>query len=376
MNNNDFYRHARSDAVKWIISFSLIFVLLVSMIGTWVILLQKDAPMSETEQALVTDGEGNVMNADTVYPMPSFIKISALSLTENANAAAPSNAVAELQIKATVTPENATNQDVDYTVAWGEAPEHGSDPVTDYLTVTQETDGSKIATVTCKKAFGNDTIIITVTTRDGGFTATCTVSYEGFPNRIKFIHDGTEYSSTDEINVTAETSADIELKLMGELGEAGDKYGDFEIIEVSMQGRFNAKRQAIVNGSVSYQEIIVIDLADPKFYTYDIATKEDDELVTIDVSEFITCSISGSTLRVNAVKSETGYKYPSVYPRTGTYVRYDSPYYDPRGGGVPDDCRCSIYLRDKVSGVEALIYIDISATAVNGVTLSQSTMEF
>ena len=36
MNNNDFYKHARSDAVKWIISFSLIFVLLASMIGTWV----------------------------------------------------------------------------------------------------------------------------------------------------------------------------------------------------------------------------------------------------------------------------------------------------------------------------------------------------
>ena len=78
MSNNDFYKHARFDAVKWIISFSLIIVLLASMIGTWVVLLQKETPMSESEQAFVTDGEGNPMTADMVYPMPSLMRISAM----------------------------------------------------------------------------------------------------------------------------------------------------------------------------------------------------------------------------------------------------------------------------------------------------------
>lgn len=375
MNNNDFYKHARSDAVKWIISFSLIFVLLASMIGTWVVLLQKEAPMSESEQAFVTDGEGNPMTADMVYPMPSLMRISAMPLAE-VNAAALATPTVKVQIEARVTPENATNQDVDYSVAWGEGAQRSAEPVTDYLMVTQDTDGSKTATVTCKKAFGNDTIIITVTTRDGGFTATCTVVYEGVPNRIEFFHDGKDYFSTAEIDVMAGTSDTIELRLMGELGEAGDKYGDFEIVSVTMQGRFNVKRQAIINGSVSYQETVMINLEDPKFYTYDIATMEDDQLVTIDVSEFISCSISGNILHVNALKSETAYKYPAQYPRTGTYVRYDSPYYDPRGGGNPDDCRFAVYIRDKVSGVEGMIYIDIAATAVNGVSLSQNVMEF
>lgn len=375
MSNNDFYKHARSDAVKWIISFSLIFVLLISMVGAWVVLLQKETPLSESEQAFVTDGKGNPMTADMVYPMPSLMRISAMPLAE-VNAAALATPTVEVQIEATVTPENATNQDVDYSVAWGEGAQRSAEPVTDYLTVTQDTDGSKTATVTCKKAFGNDTIIITVTTRDGGFTATCTVVYEGVPNRIEFLHDGKEYISTSEIDVMAGTNDTIELRLMGELGEAGDKYGNFEIESVTMQGRFNVMRQAIVNGSVSYQEIVMINLEDPKFYTYDIATMEDDQLITIDVSEFISCSISGNILHVNALKSETAYKYPAQYPRTGTYVRYDSPYYDPRGGGNPDDCRFAVYIRDKASGVEGMIYIDIAATAVNGVSLSQNVMEF
>ena len=375
MSNNEFYNHARSDAVKWIISFSLIFVLLASMIGTWVVLLQKETPLSESEHAFVTDGEGNPMTADMVYPMPSLMRISAMPLAE-VNAAAQATATVEVQIEATVTPENATNQDVDYSVAWGEGAQRSAELVTDYLTVTQDTDGSKTATVTCKKAFGNDTIIITVTTRDGGFTATCTVVYEGVPNRIEFLHDGKDYFSTAEIDVMAGTNDTIELRLMGELGEAGDKYGDFEIESITMQGRFNVKRQAIINGSVSYQETVMINLEDPKFYTYDIATMEDDQLVTIDVSEFISCSISGNILYVNALKSETAYKYPAQYPRTGTYVRYDSPYYDPRGGGNPDDCRFAVCVRDKVSGVEGMIYIDIAATAVNGVSLSQNVMEF
>lgn len=375
MSNNDFCKHARSDAVKWIISFSLIFVLLISMVGAWVVLLQKETPLSESEHAFVTDGGGNPMTADMVYPMPSLMRISAMPLAE-VNAAALATPTVEVQIEATVTPENATNQDVDYSVAWGEGAQRSAEPVTDYLTVTQDTDGSKTATVTCKKAFGNDTIIITVTTRDGGFTATCTVVYEGVPNRIEFLHDGKEYISTSEIDVMAGTSDTIELRLMGELGEAGDKYGNFEIESITMQGRFNVKRQAIVNGSVSYQEIVMINLEDPKFYTYDIATMEDDQLITIDVSEFISCSISGNILHINALKSETAYKYPAQYPRTGTYVRYDSPYYDPRGGVNPDDCRFAVYIRDKVSGVEGMIYIDIAATAVNGVSLSQNVMEF
>ena len=60
MSNNELYEHKRSDTVKWVISFFLILVLLIGMVGTWVVLLREDeTPPAEeelTEQAAVMDG--------------------------------------------------------------------------------------------------------------------------------------------------------------------------------------------------------------------------------------------------------------------------------------------------------------------------------
>ena len=103
---------------------------------------------------------------------------------------------------------------------------------------------------------------------------------------------------------------------------------------------------------------------------------EDGNKVTFDASQFIACSIEGDTLKVRAIRSETGFSYPTTPPRTGTRVTYESPYYDPRGGGAPSDCRMCVLAGDPVSGVQGLLYIDIEGTAVSGVSLSQTEMEF
>lgn len=89
-------------------------------------------------------------------------------------------------LTATVMPEDAPDKSVDWSIAWNEAPTYGSNPVTDYVTVTPQSDGSNVATVTCLKPFALDTIIITCTTRVGGFTATAQVSYAGFPTELGF----------------------------------------------------------------------------------------------------------------------------------------------------------------------------------------------
>ena len=75
-----------------------------------------------------------------------------------------------MRIEAYVVPENANNREVDFSVAWGEGAQRSAEPVTDYVTVTPESDGSRVATVACIKGFGDDIILITVTTRDGGTT--------------------------------------------------------------------------------------------------------------------------------------------------------------------------------------------------------------
>lgn len=192
MSNNELYEHKRSDTVKWVISFFLILVLLVGMVGTWVFLLREDegktppAEEEQTEQAAVMDGEGNAMDADMVYPMSAKMSFNAQTFAQfgEPNAVTSEQSV-DVRIQAYVTPDDAVNKEVDFSVAWGSAPTHGGEPVTNYLTVTPDSDGSTMATVSCKKAFGDDTIIITVTTREGGYTATCTVTFTGIASGIE-----------------------------------------------------------------------------------------------------------------------------------------------------------------------------------------------
>ena len=379
--SNELYEHKRSDTIKWVLTllaFILVGVMLAGIILGW---FEKSSSAEEQEQAAVIDGEGNAMDAGTLYRMPEKMTFTAagsgIPLAQFGDPeGTTSTARAEVRIEAYVVPENANNREVDFSVAWGEGAQRSAEPVTDYVTVTPESDGSRVATVACIKGFGDDIILITVTTRDGGFQATCTVTFEGAPSSLKFMYNDTEYSSSSEITVQANAEYSVKLKLVGEFGEVGEKFGDFEVVSVAMQGKFNAKREGVNNAAVLYEDTIVIDLEDPCYYAYDIATGGNGNKVGFDASQFIECSIEGDTLKVRAIRSETSFFHPSTPPRTGTRVTYESAYYDPRGGGAPSDCRMCVLVKDKVSGVEGLIYIDIEGTAVSGVSLSETELEF
>ena len=378
---NELYEHKLSDTVKWVltlVAFIVVGVMLAGIILGW---FEKSPSAEEQEQAAVIDGDGNAMDAGTLYRMPEKMTFTAarsgIPLAQFGEpGGTPSTARAEVRIEAYVVPENATNREVDFSVAWGDGAQRSAEPVTNYVTVTPESDGSRVATVACIKGFGDDIILITVTTRDGGFQATCTVTFEGAPSSLKFMYNDTEYSSSSEITVQANAEYSIGLELVGEFGEVGEKFGDFEVVSVTMQGKFNATRKGINNGSTLYEDTIVIDLENPSYYAYDIATGGNGNKVEFDASQFIECSIEGDTLKVRAIRSETSFFHPSTPPRTGTRVTYESAYYDPRGGGAPSDCRMCVLVKDKVSGVEGLIYIDIEGTAVSGVSLSETELEF
>ena len=95
------------------------------------------------------------------------------------------------QLTATLTPENATNKAVDWTIAWNGGRGQGGGgssglrssewadgkTVTDYVTVTPTSDGALTANVECLQAFGAQ-VKITVTSRDNtSVKATATVDY-------------------------------------------------------------------------------------------------------------------------------------------------------------------------------------------------------
>lgn len=293
-----------------------------------------------------------------------------ISLSRSAAMTAADTETVSVQLTATVLPENAPDKSVDWTVDWT-VPVSEDAVLSDYVSVTPASDGSNVATVTFYKGFEGGSITVTATTRVGEFSATCLFLYEGAPERLDFELNGEEYTTTGKVELTAGETYAINLKLDNTLGQVGSKYGTFEIVQVKMYGRFNAVKKLIVNATVTKTENIVINLEDPSFYLYDGATGGNGQLHTIEYTEFADISIEGDVLKITAKKNEASYNFPGVYPRTGTQVLYDSPYVDPRSGGVPEDCGLYVLVRDTVSGIDSLLYVDIIST-VTGISLSES----
>ena len=131
--SNELYQHKRSDTIKWVLTllaFILVGVMLAGIILGW-FEKKEESPAEEeqTEQAAVIDGEGNAMDADTVYAMPEAMSFSAASLAqaraqfnEPSGTTITSDESVDVRIEAYVRPDDAANKKVDFSVSWGTAP--------------------------------------------------------------------------------------------------------------------------------------------------------------------------------------------------------------------------------------------------------------
>lgn len=111
----------------------------------------------------------------------SGVSVYSAVLPRSAYAANGISETADTAIKltATIKPETAVNQEVDWSIAWkNSSSAFASDKtVTNYITVTPETDGSLSANLICYQPFG-EKIIVTCTSRENpDAKATCTLDY-------------------------------------------------------------------------------------------------------------------------------------------------------------------------------------------------------
>lgn len=75
--SNELYEHKRSDTIKWVLTllaFILVGVMLAGIILGW---FEKSSSAEEQEQAAVIDGDGNAMDAGTLYRMPEKMTFTA-----------------------------------------------------------------------------------------------------------------------------------------------------------------------------------------------------------------------------------------------------------------------------------------------------------
>lgn len=357
-NNNKF---------RWIAVFTAIVLLFAGVISSLVIAIG-NKPVGEVKKA---DISGNIDTETPDFDNAEFAPV-ALKMSKEFTVHTAENGQQSISktITATVMPVDAPDKSVDWSIEWC-TPIEGKD-ISEYLTLTPESDGALTATITAYKGFEGGSAYVTAKTRVGGFTATCLIMYDGAPESLSFIYNGKEVTNTGTINLTAGTTNEITLNLKNTLGAVGSKYGDFEIVKVQGQGRFTLTKQYIVNGSVSSTSEVVFNLEEGT-YKYKDEVLGNDLTLTIKPEDFFTASISGNKLTIKAIRSESSYS--NGYPRTGYRFTYKGTYTDPRSGGVPDNCIWYILVRDKVSGEESLLHIDILST-VTGISLSDTVYSF
>ena len=391
MSNNELYEHKRSDTVKWVLTlfaFILVGVMLAGVILGW--FDKKEEPPAEeeqTEQAAVTDGEGNAMDEDIVYPMPEKMSFSAAAFAqplaqfgEPSGTTVTSPQSVDVRIEAYVYPESAANKAVDFSVAWGNAPTHGSESITDYLTVTPDSDGSTTATVSCKKSFGDDTIIITVTTREGGYTATCTVSFTGIASGIEITSSTATKKSTSERGEYYELGTSKTYTFNIGLANAfNDAAGNLSVTEIGGEGN-------MYFGNGSYNDGGYINFTD---------------MVQKSIGEFADDFITSATISGNTLTVKTGSKilenYYSSYGPDEYFIT--DIYYDRYVVEMNDDwsikdssdtfrnqnaqsnaqnigsCYFYVTVKDSISGLTETVRLWL-VSSVNGVALSQTELEF
>lgn len=127
-------------------------------------------------------------------------------------------------LTAVISPADAANNKVDWSVAWLDGTPLASAKIGDYITITPSSDGALTATVTCKKAFRGSVACIKVVTRDGGYVATCNVSYEGKPSSLQ-INGG----NSGKANYQGSNSYTVALENV--FGDVGDSFYDSLVVK-------------------------------------------------------------------------------------------------------------------------------------------------
>jgi len=329
-----------------------------------------DDPINVVKQSPVAIDE-NEFDSTKTYAMPETMSFTAKSLA----AAQANGQTVNVKITATITPDDAANQAVDYSIAWGIAPTHGKEAVTDYVTVTQDSDGSLTATISCKKAFDSDKIIVTVTTRDGGYTAKCTVSFVGVANSIVI--------SNSTLNPISDSNRGVYYQL------GTNKTYNFDIALDNIFGKVGSKNLTVtLGGSGSLYFGKVYSDASSAMSTFSDMSKK-------SMADMVNSFIASATISGNTLTLKTGAKVIESYyssfendeygPGGYYYDRY--VYEDEFGFTIGNDyeknakantaalpsCYFTVTVKDTVSGISETIKVWI-ATSVESVSLDKTNV--
>jgi len=121
-----------------------------------------------------TEERSTIQNNDLAFEDNTNMLFSPIRLN-----LADSAALASYAVKATIQPATASNQQVDWKVEWASNATLKNQKISDYLSVTPDSDGSLSARVDCFKSFIGNTAVLSATTRDSKIKGTCNIVFIG-----------------------------------------------------------------------------------------------------------------------------------------------------------------------------------------------------
>ena len=219
----------KNERIRWIAVFVAIALLFVGMTVSLCFSIGNKTSSEKTDE-VAENGESGLEI--------TMIEECGVQLLASSGETRGTGSAFEKRLTATVIPYDAPNKKVDWSAAWAPGSTRANQNVSEYLTVTPNEDGSPIAFVRCLKSFEGDNIIVTVTTRVGGFHATCQVEYKGIPESLTIDTTGKTVQrdaawGVDMVELTCGDTYPLNLVLDNELHAVGSTYGQFSVTVVS-----------------------------------------------------------------------------------------------------------------------------------------------
>lgn len=336
----------KSNKIRWIAVITAFVLILAGVITSLAIAIQ-NKPVEAKANDTVSDVIEQPAENPSGNEKPGLVSLR--MSPSYAVAAANGQQTVSKTITATVMPATAKNTSVDWSVEWGG---EQTETVTDYVTVTPESDGSTTATVTCKKPFAGE-IVIVCTTREGGYMATCTVTFAGHPTEINLSGSVSEVSGAYNLGIG--TSYNYTVTLTNPFDSVGSQFNE---VSATITGVGQIK--------VGYMEHFNKSGND-KWYDSSYSTIDLDSIK----DSLISVSYSDGKLTINTLKAIESYYKSTTRLDGGRTLGYNDKFHS-----YVSDCYFNITLTEAKSGLTKTIKVVFDKSSVTGVKVSSTEMEF
>ena len=296
---------------KWIAVFTALILLFAGVISALAIAIGNKPVEVKTEgQDVSAATEDNPMVLLTMGNATIFRAAPEVSKVDT-----PEQAYVSQTVTATITPTTVVDKYVTWSVAWANDAPLKDKNISDYIKVTDDSQGNLTATVNCYKSFKGSKAILTCTTRQGGKTGTVNIVYEGVPSSMSITAPTgvTKYNlGKDSVDLLyVGKSYSLNLAMDNIFHSVGSNYNDFTVTVTGVGsvtcGSYSQSGRGA--GWSSHSNIVDFNKI---------------------AKEFVTCSTSGNTLSINVTKSLYDYyesKETKIVEGNGETTTYTNKLY-------------------------------------------------